>query len=90
MQRIPRACFQDQMNQRIKNYFFISGCQSDSDCLDKETCHVQSGIGTCINPCLIEDPCGANAVCFPQSHVANCRCNEGFEGDPFVGKLFIN
>ena len=45
--------------------------------------------GTCINPCLIDDPCGANAVCFPQSHVANCRCNEGFEGDPFVGCIAI-
>ena len=59
------------------------GCQSDSECLDTETCVD----GTCINPCLIDDPCGANAVCFPKSHVANCRCNEGFEGDPFVGKF---
>ena len=61
------------------------GCQSDSECLDVETC-VQ---GNCINPCLIEDPCGSNAVCFPQSHVANCRCKEGFEGDPFAGCIAI-
>ena len=61
------------------------GCQSDSECTDKETCVD----GTCINPCLIDDPCGANAVCFPERHQANCRCNEGFEGDPFVGCIAI-
>ena len=52
------------------------GCQSDSECKDTETC-VE---GTCINPCLINDPCGSNAVCFPQNHIANCRCVQGFEG----------
>ena len=61
------------------------GCQSDSECLDTETC-VE---GTCINPCLINDPCGANAICFPQSHTANCRCKEGFDGDPFQGCIAI-
>ena len=66
-------------------FVFILGCQSDSECLDTETCVD----GTCINPCLIDDPCGANAVCFPKNHVANCRCNEGFEGDPFVGKCIF-
>lgn len=61
------------------------GCQSDSECLDTETC-VE---GTCINPCLLNDPCGANVQCFPQTHQANCRCNEGFDGDPFQGCIAI-
>ena len=61
------------------------GCQSDPECEDRETC-VE---GNCINPCLIEDPCGNNAECYPQSHQANCRCREGYEGDPFVGCVVI-
>ena len=54
------------------------GCQSDSECKDTEAC----SDGTCINPCLLDDPCGANAQCYPQNHIANCRCNNGYEGDP--------
>ncbi len=54
------------------------GCQRNEECSDREMCVD----GTCINPCLIEDPCGPNAECYPQIHVANCRCLEGYEPDP--------
>ena len=57
------------------------GCQSDGDCRDRETC-VQ---GDCVNPCLLQDPCGRHAECYPSRHRANCRCLPGYEGDPFVG-----
>ena len=61
------------------------GCQSDDECLDKETCKE----GTCIPPCLLDDPCGAHAECYNAAHRANCRCVEGYEGDPFVGCIVI-
>ena len=40
------------------------GCTRDEECLNTETC----ASGTCINPCLVDDPCGANAECYPQDH----------------------
>ena len=61
------------------------GCQSDSECQDREAC----SNGKCINPCLLDDPCGANAECYPQRHVANCRCVSGYDGDPFRGCIPI-
>ena len=35
--------------------------------------------GTCINPCLVDDPCGANAECYPQDHrleIIVTRCDQ--------------
>ena len=61
------------------------GCQSDSECQDREAC----SNGKCINPCLLDDPCGVNAECFPQRHIANCRCLSGYEGDPVQGCIPI-
>ena len=40
------------------------GCQRNEECLNTEMCVS----GTCINPCLVDDPCGANAECYPQDH----------------------
>merc|ERR1719350_2689151 len=56
------------------------GCQSDNECRDQETCVD----GNCVNPCLIQDPCGRNAECYPSRHRAMCECIPGYEGDPFV------
>ena len=56
------------------------GCQSDNECRDRETCINRE----CVNPCLVDDPCGRFAECYPARHKANCRCIPGYEGDPFV------
>ena len=40
------------------------GCQRNEECRNTEICVS----GTCINPCLVDDPCGANAECYPQDH----------------------
>jgi len=61
------------------------GCQSDSECQDREAC----SNGKCINPCLLDDPCGVTAECYPQRHIANCRCVSGYEGDPIAGCIPI-
>lgn len=36
----------------------------------------------CVNPCLISDNCGVNAECFPNNHKADCRCRNGYHGNP--------
>lgn len=57
------------------------GCRSDSECDHDKSC-VNSN---CINPCLINDPCGANTECYARNHKPECRCANGYRGDPFQG-----
>ncbi|QQP34980.1 Putative LOC101893139, partial [Caligus rogercresseyi] len=62
-----------------------AGCASDNDCRITEAC-VDAN---CVNPCLIKNPCGVHAQCSPNLHQAQCRCDEGFEGDPYTGCSII-
>ena len=53
-------------------------CQNDMDCPDNRAC-----IGNqCLDPCVIDDPCGTNAQCETTSHRPVCRCPNGWAGDP--------
>jgi hypothetical protein len=53
-------------------------CQHDIDCPDNRAC-----IGNqCLDPCIIDDPCGTNAQCKTTSHRPVCRCPSGWAGDP--------
>ena len=53
-------------------------CQIDMDCPDNRAC-----IGNqCLDPCVIDDPCGTNAQCETTSHRPVCRCPSGWAGDP--------
>lgn len=55
-------------------------CRHDSQCtLDKACVN-----NNCVNPCLIADqPCtGIDSECFPNNHVADCRCRKGYYGNP--------
>lgn len=36
----------------------------------------------CLNPCLLSDPCAANAECYGANHRAQCRCPAGLIGNP--------
>ena len=36
------------------------------------------------DPCN-PDPCGSFAKCIKRGKVAACRCQEGYEGNPFTG-----
>uniref|UniRef100_A0A0K2TAS5 Putative LOC101893139 [Musca domestica] n=1 Tax=Lepeophtheirus salmonis TaxID=72036 RepID=A0A0K2TAS5_LEPSM len=62
-----------------------AGCSSDKECRSTEACVEAS----CVNPCLINDPCGVHAKCAPNLHNAQCECDEGFEGDPYTGCSII-
>ena len=54
-------------------------CRSDNECSRDKTCVNQS----CVDPCLLNPArCGTNAECVAIEHVAECRCREGFLGNP--------
>lgn len=55
------------------------GCRIDRECESGKACVN----GNCINPCLINDPCGTNAECFTVNNKANCRCLSGYRGNPY-------
>ncbi|KAH8305544.1 hypothetical protein KR018_004581, partial [Drosophila ironensis] len=55
------------------------GCRVDGECDSGKACIN----GDCINPCLINDPCGPNAECYVQSNRAQCRCLSGYRGNPY-------
>lgn len=57
-----------------------AGCQRDSDCPLDKTCFNRN----CENPCVVKNSCHFTAECYPANHVANCRCPQGYEGDPRV------
>lgn len=57
------------------------GCRSNSECEHDKAC-VNSH---CISPCLLDNPCSANAECFVQQNKAQCRCANGYIGDPYQG-----
>lgn len=56
------------------------GCRSDSECSSDKACINKN----CVNPCLVDDPCGANAECFALNNRAQCRCRSGYHGDPRI------
>lgn len=55
------------------------GCRIDSECDSGKACIN----GNCINPCLVNDPCGINAECYVQSNTAMCRCKSGYRGNAY-------
>ena len=54
------------------------GCRSNSECDSDKSC-INSN---CINPCLVNDPCGTNAECYTRDNRAECRCPSGYRGNP--------
>lgn len=55
------------------------GCRSDSECDSGRACIN----GNCINPCVVDNPCGLNAECYVAGNRAECRCLSGYRGNPF-------
>lgn len=61
---------------------FLAGCESDSDCpLDKVCINKQ-----CVDPCVHGNSpqCGRGAECHVATHLAQCSCPLGTQGDPYV------
>lgn len=54
-------------------------CVTNFDCSNDKACINQH----CRDPC--PGACGLNAECRVVSHVPNCQCINGYEGDPFTG-----
>jgi hypothetical protein len=54
-------------------------CVTNFDCSNDKACINQK----CRDPC--PGACGLNAECRVVSHVPNCQCISGYEGDPFTG-----
>ncbi|KAK9513085.1 hypothetical protein O3M35_001355 [Rhynocoris fuscipes] len=61
------------------------GCRSDSECASGKACIN----GNCINPCVVNDPCGQNAECYPVGTRAECRCLSGYRGNPYERCLVV-
>ncbi len=61
-------------------------CLDDRDCPDRLAC-IPPDL-KCLDPCDLpgnEGICGVNAECVTRGHHANCLCDPGYEGDPYVG-----
>lgn len=58
--------------------YFAVGCRSDSECESGKSC-INSN---CVDPCLINNPCGTNAECYTYANRAECRCLSGYRGNP--------
>ncbi|CAH1404987.1 unnamed protein product [Nezara viridula] len=61
------------------------GCRIDSECGSGKACIN----GNCINPCVVEDPCGPNAECYPVGTRPECRCLSGYRGNPYDRCLVV-
>ncbi|KAK8736643.1 hypothetical protein OTU49_017434, partial [Cherax quadricarinatus] len=57
-----------------------AGCRGDDQCPSTQACINNE----CRYPCE-DDPCGSNAECINSDHSAQCRCRNGFQGDPIKG-----
>lgn len=55
-------------------------CRTDSDCPYTKACINE----VCADPCLVEDPCGKEALCRTQQHRPICYCPEGWAGNPEI------
>lgn len=56
-------------------------CLSDNDCSDDKLCSNER----CIPACLSEShKCAARANCIARDHQAQCKCNPGMIGNPYI------
>ena len=55
-------------------------CVRDADCSQSRACYDKR----CGDPCLVEDPCGTNALCKTQTHRPVCYCPETMAGNPKI------
>ena len=55
-------------------------CRQDRDCPIDQACINQ----VCVDPCLVEDPCGRNALCRAQQHRPVCYCPDEWAGNPQI------
>lgn len=61
-------------------------CETNSQCSNDKLCDKY----TCKIACLVNNPCGKNALCSAESHKQVCYCQPGFTGDPLLGCKLID
>lgn len=61
-------------------------CETDSDCSNEKFCENYM----CKIGCLINNPCGHNALCSAEQHTTVCYCQPGFTGDAYTGCTVID
>lgn len=54
-------------------------CVVNEDCPNPDICQ----LGNCLDACRATT-CGTNAVCTSSNHRADCKCLQGFRGEPFT------
>lgn len=54
-------------------------CESVQDCPNDRAC-IQN---VCQDPCRVNPVCGPNTDCKTEYHTPFCKCQEGYEGDPY-------
>lgn len=59
----------------------LVGCTANEDCPSSEACIDRA----CQRPCDVHNPCAQNAVCINTNHGCDCSCQEGYQGNGFVG-----
>ena len=57
------------------------GCKDDEDCAGSVACVNER----CIDPCIVNNPCGENARCSYINGLYECQCEIGYKGDPYDG-----
>ena len=61
----------------------VSGCQNDNDCRPSEACREGTfGTKTCVDVCSQVQCPPQTSVCVADNHRANCKCRNGFGGNP--------
>lgn len=61
-------------------------CELDHECSNDKLCDKNM----CKIACLVNNPCGKNALCSAEKHTQVCYCQPGFTGDPHVGCSVID
>lgn len=61
--------------------FNLVGCTANEDCPISEACIDRA----CQRPCDVHNPCSQHAVCINTNHGCDCSCEEGYQGNGFVG-----
>lgn len=55
-------------------------CQTNEDCPTNKFCLRNQ----CLDPCVVNDPCGRNAVCTVGHYTVSCKCPPTTVGDPLI------
>lgn len=61
-------------------------CEGHDQCSNDKLCDDY----TCKIACLVNNPCGKNALCSAENHAQVCYCQPGYTGDPIEGCKLIN